>query len=55
MRIGNYGMDIHDQLGLKNRLLAATKQEDTEHTLKTVRILFSSEFHAAMASLSFFA
>jgi len=55
MYIGNYGMGIHNQLGLKRGQLAATKQVRTQHTLKTTRILLSSEFQAAIVSLSFFA
>jgi len=35
--------------------LATTKQERTEHTLKMMRILLSSDFQAAMVSLSFLA
>ena len=55
MDINNNGMSVHGQLSLKRRLLATTEQERTEHTLKTTRILLSSEFQAEMISLSFLA
>ena len=53
MYIGNDGMSIHGQLGLRRERLTATKQERTEHTLKTMRILLSSDFQVVMVSLSF--
>ena len=53
--VENYGMSVHGKLGLKRGQLARTKQEHTEHTLKTVRILLRSDFQAAIISLSFFA
>ena len=55
MDIGNDGMSVQDQLGLEGRQLARSEQEGTEHTLKTTRILLSSDFQAAMVSLSFLA
>ena len=51
----NYGMSVHSKLSLKGGQLATIKQEHTEHTLKTVRILLRSDFQAAIISLSFFA
>ena len=55
MHIGNDGMSVHGQLGLGRGRLVTTEQEWTEHTLKTKRILLSSEFQAAIVSLSFLA
>ena len=55
MDIGDDGMSVHDQLGLKRRQSARSEQEGTEHTLKMTRILLSSDFQAAMVSLSFLA
>jgi len=51
MYIGNYRMGIHNQFSLKRGQLAATKRERTKHTLKTTRILLSSDFQAAMVSV----
>jgi len=55
MNIGNDGMSVQGQLGLEGGQLARSDQEGTEHTLKTTRILLSSDFQAAMISLSFLA
>jgi len=55
MHVGNDGMGVHGQLGLERGWLATTKRERTEHTLKMMRILLSSDFQAAMVSLSFLA
>jgi len=55
MNIGNDGMSVQGQLGLEGGQLARSGQERTEHTLKTTRILLSSDFQAAMISLSFLA
>ena len=55
MHIDNDCMSVHDQLGLKGERLVTTKQEHADHTLKTMRILLSSDFQAAMISLSFLA
>jgi len=48
-------MSVHGQLGLERGRLVTAEQERTEHTLKTKRILLSSEFQATMVSLSFLA
>ena len=46
---------VIDQFGLNSGQSATTKQEHTEHTLKITRILLSSDFQPAIASLSFLA
>ena len=35
VHVGNYGMSVQNQLGLKREQLATAKQEHTERTLKT--------------------
>ena len=51
MYIGNYGVGIHSQLSLKRGRSATTKRKHTGRTLKTIRILLSSDLQAAIASV----
>ena len=44
MRLGGYGIDIRNQLGLRDGQLTTTDQERTERTLTTTRIPLSSDF-----------
>ena len=55
MYIRNYSMCVHDQFGLKREPLATIKREAAKHTLKTTRILLSSDFQPVIISLSFLA
>ena len=51
--IGNDGMSVQNKFGLERDKSAVTKQRHAEHTLKTRRSLFRSDFHTAITSLSF--
>ena len=48
-------MSIQKQLGLKRGRLATVEWEHTEHTLKMMRILLSSDFQAVIFSESLLA
>ena len=52
MNTGNDDMSIQNELGLGRDKSVATKQKQVEHTLKTWRSLFRSDFHPAIMSLS---
>ena len=49
----NGGVSVQIKLGLESDKSVATKQRHAEHTLKIRRILFSSDFHPTILSLSF--
>ena len=53
MNVGNDGVRVQNELGLERCNSARTEQRQVERTLKTCKSPFRSDFHAAIASLSF--
>ena len=53
MDVGNDGVCVQNELGLERGKSAKTEQGQVERTLKTCKSPFRSDFHAAIASLSF--
>ena len=55
MDVCNNGVGINDEFGLRREKSAANKHRDGEHTLKTTRILFRSNFQPTIVFLSLLA